>query len=100
MVKMKMKTNEIRHIPIVKSNKVVGIITHRDLEKVQEDSNLKASDVMTEDPFTVQKSALLKDVVFYMSNKKIGSALVVGSNDELYGIFTSIDALNSIIEMA
>jgi predicted transcriptional regulator len=54
---------------------------------------------MNTDVFSVKSSDLIKDVVFEMSNRKIGSAIVLSSDETMYGIFTSTDALNTIIEM-
>ena len=54
---------------------------------------------MTADPYTVSIEANLDDVAFEMSRNKYGSAIVMDNNDEVYGIFTSTDALNALIEV-
>ena len=95
-----MKSNNIRHIPVVEDGIGIGLISDRDIRRLDEEQLPKTSvkDVMIDEPFTVRSNAPLKEVVFEMSQKKIGSALVNDENERLYGIFTSTDALNSIIE--
>ena len=96
-----MQEKGIRHLPVMDQGKVVGIVSERDLKMAfcsREDVELIARDIMTPDPYTVPYNILLRDAVFHMSKYKIGSALVMDENDQLMGIFTSIDALNAIIE--
>lgn len=97
-----MEKNGIRHLPILENGVAIGIISKRDItaqDPGKDLAHLKVTEIMSEDPFTVRSTDLLKDVVFQMSSRKIGSALVNDENNKLYGIFTSIDALNSIIEL-
>lgn len=97
-----MNEKGIRHLPILENGVAIGIISKRDItaqDPNKDLAHLSVTEIMTEDPFTVRSTDLLKDVVFEMSSRKIGSALVNDENNKLYGIFTSIDALNSIIEL-
>jgi acetoin utilization protein AcuB len=99
-----MKEHGIRHIPILQNEKVVGIVSERDLKviaglKMLEKSLLTAADIMSADPVTVDSSTLLDEVAFEMSEKKIGSVIVT-ENDVFVGIFTVTDALNAFIEAA
>jgi len=98
-LKLKMTESNIRHIPVMDNNKPVGIVSDRDLHNLSEDSTLTAADLMIADPYFVESGTMLKDVVFHMAEKKLGSALIMGdSNDELL-IFTSTDALNALNEV-
>jgi acetoin utilization protein AcuB len=99
-----MKEHGIRHIPIMQNEKVVGIVSDRDLKvisglKMLEKSLLTAEDIMSVDPITVDSSTLLDEVAFEMSERKIGSVIVT-ENDQFVGIFTVTDALNAFIEAA
>jgi acetoin utilization protein AcuB len=96
-----MRENDIRHLPIIQSNEVVGIVTDRELNLVinsEDGRELTAADVMVPEPFTVKAGTPLREVVFEMSNLKIGSVIVENFEDD-YGIFTSIDALNALVEV-
>lgn len=99
-----MKEHGIRHIPILNGDKVVGMVSERDLKviaglRMLEKNLLTASDIMSPDPVSVDSSTMLDEVAFEMSEKKIGSVIVT-ENDQLLGIFTVTDALNALIEAA
>ena len=99
-----MKGEGIRHIPVTSAEgRPVGIISERDLKVFSLNpawaSKIEAADIMTETPFSVTSGTALEEVVFEMSKRKVGSALVVDGNSELQGIFTSTDALNALVEV-
>lgn len=99
-----MKNNNIRHVPIVRSGRVIGMVSDRDIRVVSSlTSNQKmlvqARDIMVRNPVTVDSQMSLDDVALKMSRKKIGSVIVNDENDQFYGIFTSLDALNALIEI-
>ncbi len=99
-----MQEHGVRHIPITKGSKVTGIVSDRDVRVIQglsfeEKSMIRASDIMKKEPFTVSADTPMDNVAYEMSEKKIGSAIVLDENDELYGIFTATDALNALIEI-
>lgn len=101
-VKTIMMEKDIRHLPVIENGAPVGIISHRDVNLTHRfDLNfkLKAKDIMTVDPYTVGLSTCLDDVAFEMSKNKFGSAIVMDEDDQVYGIFTSTDALNALIEV-
>ena len=95
------KKEDIRHIPIKENDQLVGIISQRDIFFAYRDDNkaqLLARDIMQKEPYIVSSDTKLADVAFCMSKNKYGSALVTGEDGEL-GIFTSIDALNALVEV-
>lgn len=98
-----MREHEIRHLPVISSGKIVGIITDRDITFIQAfkgiDSNIeKVDQAMTIDPYTVTVDASLDEVCFVMAEKKYGSVLVE-DNHKLVGIFTWVDALRATHEL-
>ncbi len=99
----KMKNGEFRHLPIMDGGKVVGLVSHRDLKLLEGLGTLatqvSASDIMHRDVYVVDSKASLEDVVFEMSSRKIGSAVISDGGDNSVGIFTSTDALNALIEI-
>lgn len=103
-LKSLMRENGIRHVPILRDDRVVGIVTDRDL-RVAEGLNrdqrqqVLAEDIMAKNPVTVSAGSSLEDVAFEMSEKKIGSVIVNDEKDQLLGIFTVTDALNALIEI-
>lgn len=99
-----MQLYDIRHIPIVKNERVIGIVSDRDLKlaaglSIREKILIQASDLMVANPVTVNAGASLDEVAFEMSQKKIGCVIVNDENDKFFGIFTVTDALNALIEI-
>lgn len=96
-----MRSNEIRHVPVVNNDRAIGIISDRDVRmmmNIEGASRLCAKDIMHADPYTVESGTSLEDVVLEMSKHKIGSA-IINDNGTIVGIFTSTDALNALVEV-
>lgn len=99
-----MKTHGIRHLPILRGNSVVGVVSDRDVRlilglTVAEKLQVQAADIMAETPLTVSASTPLDEVAYAMSDKKVGSAIVEDDDGHFLGIFTATDALNALIEI-
>jgi len=98
-----MKKHDIRHLPVLHEGKLAGIITDRDvklalgIQGVDPDET-KVDQIATEDPYLTAPGTPADEVVIYMAEHKIGSALVV-DNHKLVGIFTSTDALRVLGEV-
>ena len=91
-----MENDTVRHMPVIKDKKAVGIISDRDLKYFQNKEwakKLNSQDIMNKDPYIVNENESLLNVVQTMEEKKYGCALVCDTNNELTGIFTTIDAL-------
>jgi acetoin utilization protein AcuB len=96
----RMQEHNIRHLPVLKGGKLIGILSERDIrflesyEKIAPEQ-LIIEEAFTEGAYTVGPSTSLREVCADMSMKKISSALVLNQG-ELVGIFTWIDALKII----
>jgi acetoin utilization protein AcuB len=102
----------LRRFPVVEGEKVVGIITDRDLraatassvvltEKKYHDfllDTVKVSTVMTADPATVSPDADLKDAARLILDMKVGG-LPVLQGKKLVGIITETDLLGALVEL-
>ena len=107
-----MKANKIRHVPVVKNGKLIGIVTEKDIryamipekipgKKVPKGWNLdhlKVQDIMTNDALTISQEAHVEEVAHIIYGHKIG-AVPVMKNDELVGIISVMDILGVFIEM-
>jgi acetoin utilization protein AcuB len=99
-----MREHGIRHLPIVRDSRVVGVVSQRDLTVVAglemgRQSLVSAADIMSPDPVSVRLSDPLDQVAYRMSDLKIGSVIVLDEDGQFHGIFTATDALNALIEV-
>lgn len=93
-----LRLHRIRHLPVVRQGKLVGLVTHRDLLKAAAvhasgpaEQPLWASDIMTRDVETVRPETPLKDAVSSMLKHKYGCLPVVDASGALQGILTEAD---------
>lgn len=97
-----MQENRIRHLPVEEQGKVVGIISERDLLTHQGKhwtTMMTVADIMNPNLFSVYRNEGLGEVAFQLSSQKVGSALVLDESGDVYGIFTTTDALNALVEI-
>jgi len=94
-----MAEKEIRHLPVLKDGEVVGILTDRDLKLAQAvtddpqfDQHRTAGDICVHHAYSVSPDAPARNVLNYMAQKRIGSALVVDKEGAVVGIVTAVDA--------
>lgn len=96
-----MKSKKVRHIPVVQNGEAVGVISDRDVQFINHSGDafqLKASDVMTAAPYSVDSLTSVPHVVNVMAQKKINSVLTHDQSHKIVGIFTSTDALQILAD--
>ncbi|MCW3161720.1 CBS domain-containing protein [Chryseobacterium oryctis] len=109
------KNNNIRHIPVVENNKLLGVLSYSDLLKISyadvdesgdaEDVPVSAvvydmfsiSQVMTKAPITVEPDTTIKEVAEILSQQSFHSIPIV-ENGELKGIVTTTDILKYLLQ--
>ena len=108
-----MKSNDIRHIPVLDDGELVGIVTETDLRHVLVPSKLEESgdacyfmltsklctvdEIMTRDPVTVSPQYDVEEAARLLQRHKIGGLPVV-ENGKLIGMVTETDILGVLIE--
>jgi len=107
-----MQRHHIRHVPVVEGERVVGIVTDRDVRRATPSllsgadqdqyervlTGTKVSQVMTRNPYTVTPSMKVRDVVKILLDRKFESVPVVES-DRLVGIMTVTDMLRVLVDL-
>jgi len=91
-VKKMMRENEISGIPVIEKNKLIGIITKRDIRFVEDDS-LKVKDLMTKKLVTVSKDISRDEAKKILQKNKIEKLLVTAKDGKLKGLITVKDIL-------
>ncbi|MBI1824426.1 MAG: CBS domain-containing protein [Nitrospirae bacterium] len=113
-----MNFEQIRHLPVVKKGKVVGILSDRDLKKVF--GSLKMNEInalndnqkvvfvvksrivrtiMRRGVLTIHPNAEAYEAAAVMAKRKIG-ALPVVKNEKLVGIISATDILHAFVKLS
>lgn len=91
----------VRHLPVVDLDRVVGLISERDVAVILgipgvDAHNVAVTEAMSPHPYVVGRTAPLVEVVATMHERKLGTAVVVDAG-ELVGIFSVVDALGVLL---
>ena len=95
-----MRQLDVRHLPVVDSGGLVGIVSERDLsfaERFADPRTTAVGDVMTKDPYVTFPYTPLSDVAHAMASLKYGAAIVI-DRGSVVGVFTTTDALRALAE--
>lgn len=95
-----MRKLKLRHLPVLKEGKLIGILSDRDIKYLLQFKDINPNEVTveeaaTQEPYAVAPVTPLKDVVGHMAEKKYGCAIVIDQK-KLVGIFTEIDAYKAL----
>ncbi|MBX2986368.1 MAG: CBS domain-containing protein [Bdellovibrionaceae bacterium] len=97
-----MRECEIRHLPVVEENHLIGLVSERDLREAMalpQGAKLRLEDVMKRNVYVAESKTPLREIIQEMADMKYGSVVVVDGSREVVGIFTTTDALRLLSEM-
>ena len=97
-----MRAHKIRHLPVLKGGKVVGILSERDVQLVSglpavDPTTVTVEDAMSDMVYAVTPDTPLEEVAAEMAAHKYGAALVT-ERGRVAGVFTTIDALLALAD--
>lgn len=98
-----MHEHGIRHLPVMHGNRLVGVISDRDVAIISsldgvDPQLITVEDAMTSDVLTVKPDAPLDEVATLMAERKAGS-VVIEQNHKVVGIFTTVDAMTALADL-
>lgn len=98
-----LREHHIRHLPVLRGGRIVGMLTERDLALVEtlrgvDAATTTVADAMSQDVFTVRPSSPLDEVAEELAERKLGSAIVV-DNGHVVGIVTTVDLCRALAEL-
>lgn len=114
-----MKEKKIRRFPVLRGDRLIGIVTDRDLRSaapsqvvsfdVQERqlmpelhsllANIKIKDVMSHDVVTIDPEQTIVAAAQLMLNHRVSGLPVVGSQGQLVGIITETDIFGVLVDL-
>jgi acetoin utilization protein AcuB len=108
-----LKEHGIRMLPVMKKNRLVGIVTDRDLKKASASdattleihellyllTKIKVKDIMTKDPITVPPDYTVEETARVLLENKISGAPVVDQNGKAIGTITQTDLFRVLISL-
>lgn len=108
-----MESLQVRHVPVVDGQRLVGLVTHRDLLRLiggeidqspaaharreRGKANVFVSKVMTRDPLTARPETSIADAAQALVQGRFGCLPVVDDDKTLVGILTATDVLSWVI---
>lgn len=107
-----MKEHGVHRLPVVKSGKLVGLVTRNDIQRVTPSeatslsvfelnyllSKMTVKDAMGKEPITIRDTDLVENAAVLMRDRNV-SALPVMRGERLVGIITERDIFDAFIEM-
>ena len=98
-----MRDLRVRHLPVLKGGKLVGVLTDRDINLVLgfgdvDPDVLTVDEAYTPEPYFTAPDAALTEVAACMAEGKYGCAIVL-EKGKLVGIFTEVDAYRVLSEV-
>jgi acetoin utilization protein AcuB len=95
----KMESGGFRQLPVIRDDKLVGILTDRDIRQHERQMRItKVREVMGQDVITVPPKAPLEEAARILLEHKIGGLPVV-AGEKLVGIITITDILRAFVDL-
>jgi acetoin utilization protein AcuB len=93
----------VRHLPVLDSGNLVGIVSQRDLLLMETLKNVdpeevEVSEAMSQDAYAIGPRSSVRKVAAEMAEHKYGCAVVI-DKDRVMGVFTTVDALRALSEL-
>jgi acetoin utilization protein AcuB len=109
-----MKENGIRRIPVLRDDKLAGIVSDRDIKEAAPSkattldvhelyyllSEIKAKDIMTPDPISLRETDSVEKAAVIMLENRISGMPVVADDGKVVGMITQTDVFKVMISIS
>jgi acetoin utilization protein AcuB len=98
-----MREHQVRHLPVVDRDRVVGVLSQRDILIMESlpgvnPTEVRVDEAMVKDVFTAAPETPVGEVVETMIDRKLGST-IVAEGGRVLGVFTTTDALRALHDL-
>lgn len=98
-----MKEHDLRHLPVLRGDELIGILTQRDLYFIERMAGVDpkldvVGDAMNPEVYTTTADAHVRDVAKEMAENRYGCAVVL-EHGHVVGVFTTTDALRHLADV-
>jgi acetoin utilization protein AcuB len=98
-----MRDHQVRHLPVVEHDRVIGMLSQRDILIMESlpgvnPTEVRVEEAMVRDVFIVAPDTPIGEVVETMIERKLGST-VVSDDERVLGVFTTTDALRALHDL-
>lgn len=98
-----MRRHKVRHLPVLRGGKLVGMLSQRDLYFIETLANVDqgevaVSEAMSTDTYVVSPRATLRKVAEEMAAQRYGSVVVM-MKGAVVGILTTVDAIRALSQI-
>ena len=98
-----MREHQVRHLPVVDRDRVIGVLSQRDVLIMESlpgvnPTEVRVEEAMVRDVFTAEPQTPVGDVIETMIDRKLGST-IVAEGGHVLGVFTTIDALRALHDL-
>ena len=108
-----LREHSIRMLPVMKKNRLVGIVTDRDLKKASASdatlldvhellyllTKIRVKDIMTKDPITLPPDYTVEETARVLLENKISGAPVLDQSGKVIGTITQTDLFKVLISL-
>jgi len=109
-----MREHKVRPLPVVKNDKVVGIVSETDIKRASASdatgldvheilyliSKIKIKDIMSKNPITVHEDLTVEETAEILMKEKISGVPVLDNEGKILGIITRDDLFNVLISLS
>ncbi|HTV17327.1 MAG TPA: CBS domain-containing protein [Polyangiaceae bacterium] len=100
-----MEAHHIRHLPVVHGGKLVGIVSQRDLQRVDhladlDPTRVPVGEAMTKPVYSVRPEASLHEAAEQMGSRHCGCVVVVDDDQRVVGLLTAGAGLRALSGLA